>query len=281
MLDSLKLRSVRCSYIACSPCCRSFGCIFDLCPCQWLWDLLVFALILNFDIGSRRVTHCSINSLFSLIVVNFSNFLHPLLLTHIEGLMRWTSNGGPLWVTTCPSLSRSWPMPQKHDGPVCVISLPIMVHVSRLPWVNSAMLFKSNFWKFSSWWNTRGDITGMVGRYGRHIRRIDIVNGICTFACIEAGVHELLRLILRVHLIRSSSTHTILLGVIHSIHRHWTIEIHRWVNGLLQRETHALIQRSTTVTQSNMSASSTTKGLLTHAHRSIALAIMGTHLLLG
>ncbi len=132
VLDSLKLCSVRCSYVSCSSSGRSFGCIFDLSPCQWLWNLLVFALILNFDICSRRVTHRSIDSLLALIVVNFSDFLQSLLLTHIECLMRWPSDGGPLWMATRPSLSRSLSMSQKHDGTIRVISLPIVVHMGRL-----------------------------------------------------------------------------------------------------------------------------------------------------
>ena len=51
MLDCLKLRSVRSHDVPCATSCRSLGRVLDLRTRQRLRNLLVLALILNFDIG--------------------------------------------------------------------------------------------------------------------------------------------------------------------------------------------------------------------------------------
>ena len=57
--------------------------------------MLVFALILNFDIGcggtadpSPCVRSHGYTVALALIIVDFSDLLHPFLLAHVEGLMR-------------------------------------------------------------------------------------------------------------------------------------------------------------------------------------------------
>ena len=80
------------------------------------------------------------------------------------------------------------------------------------------MLLQSNFGNLGSRRYPRTYIAAVVCRNSGHIGRVDIVDGVCTLACIEAGVHKLLGLVFGVNL-SWSRTQTILC-VVHSICRH-------------------------------------------------------------
>jgi len=199
LLNSLQLGRVRCCHVACAPCSRSLCCIFNLCASQRLRYLLVFALILNFDVCCRRVTSV-VGSPFTRVVIDFAYFLHAILLAHVERFMWRTSHCWSLRVTICPGLSSACSMAEEHHSSVSIVTLAIVVHICRLSWVYCSVLLQSNFGNLRSRRNPRTYVAAVVCGNSRHIGRVDIVDGVCTLACIEAGVHKLLGLVFGVDL---------------------------------------------------------------------------------
>jgi len=236
---------VRCCNVACAPCGRSLCCIFNLCAGQRLRHLLVFALILNFDVCCRRVASIDGNP-FTWVVIDFAYFLHAILLAHVERFMRRPSYRWSLRVTICSGLSGACLMAEEHHSSVSIVTLAIVVHICRLSWVCCSVLLQSHFGNLCSRRNPRTDIAAVVRGNSGHIGRVDIVDSVCTLARIKAGVHKLLGLVFGVDL--SWSRPQTILCVIHSICRQWTIEIHWRVNCLLQWKSHALVERATNVT---------------------------------
>ena len=82
-------------------CRRSLRSIFNLGAGQRLGDLLLLALILNFDIGSRCVTRIVQRLL--IVVVDFSNLVQSVLLRRVECLVRGVA--GALTMAGTTSLS--------------------------------------------------------------------------------------------------------------------------------------------------------------------------------
>ena len=126
-------------------------------------------------------------------------------------------------------------------------------------------------------------IVDNLARYSRHVGGVDIVDRVGALARIEGRVHELLRVLavqfLRALYFRGRAASR----VAYPSDQGRIVEINRRVDSLLQGQGHALIQGTTGVLQPTRShlASSTTHGLVRHAHGSVAVAVMGTHLLLG
>ena len=82
MLDSLVLllHRVRRSRVSSATCRRALCCIPDLPSCQRLRYLLAFLRVLYFDVRCRE-------ALVSRVVVCLADFLHPVIVRHVQSLV--------------------------------------------------------------------------------------------------------------------------------------------------------------------------------------------------
>ena len=115
MLNRLQLRRVRRHDISRATRGRALRCILNLSAGQRLRHLLVFALILNFDVRCRGGISVRIDPItFTLVVVDLANLMHALLLAHIQSLVRTATDGRTLRQTVRTVLTSHY-MLLKHS----------------------------------------------------------------------------------------------------------------------------------------------------------------------
>ena len=219
-----------------------------------------------------------------MVVVDLADLVHPLLLGHVKRIL--SGGHGALRVADAACLARWRPVGHEHARrrPIVVVVATI-VDALRLSGVGRGPdLLEADLGQLRSrGYDPYRSIVDNLARHSRHVGGVDIVDRVGALARIEGRVHELLR-VLAVQFLRALYFRGRAAGrVAYPSDQGRIVEINRRVDSLLQGQGHALIQGSTGVLQPTRShlASSTTHGLVRHAHGSVAVAVMGTHLLLG
>ena len=183
MLDCLVLllHRVRRGCVASASCRRALRCIPDLPSCQWLRYLLAFLRVLYFDVRCRE-------ALVSRVVVGFADFLHSVIVRHVQSLVGVdTTLGMGLSSNSCVVLV------VESSGAIRVVCLGIEAALTRV----AASMFEIDLGELWIVAVALGVCRALswVGGYGRHVGRADIIYGVeCvgTFARIERGIHPLL-----------------------------------------------------------------------------------------
>ena len=142
MLNCLKVLHLWSCDVSSASSRRSLRSIFYLGACERLRHLLLFALILNFDIRCGRIARIVSGCGLLMIVVHFANFVEPILLGRVEGLVRG-STARPLAMASDSTLPGSLPatlMPQEDGRAIRIVCVDIieqlaamMMHTWRLP----------------------------------------------------------------------------------------------------------------------------------------------------
>ena len=142
MLNRLEVLHLRSRDVSSASSCRPLRSIFYLGACERLGYLLLFALILNFDIRCGRIARIVSGHGLLMIVVHLANFMEPILLGRVEGLVRG-STARPLAMTSDSTLPGGLPatlMPQENGRAIRIVRVDIieqlaamMMHTRRLP----------------------------------------------------------------------------------------------------------------------------------------------------
>ena len=131
MLNRLEVLHLWSRDVSGASCCRSFCGIFYLGAGERLGHLLLFALILNFDICCGRIARIVSGRGLLMIVVHLAYFMEPILLGRVERLVRGPT-ARPLAMTGDSILPGGLPtslMPQENCRAIRIVCVDIVEHL--------------------------------------------------------------------------------------------------------------------------------------------------------